>query len=170
MQSLIQLREHRVRRNPPRGPPRRSGGPGPAGDTRPAGNRGVGWRLRLCCSGVTPLCLCVAGARALRALVGAALAGVLCVVAVATAAGASLPLRYAGTGNRTLAVVKVGSDSVVRWTASGGSFSMVAGRLKVSGKAKSGQTFVTRGTYRRVQVRAKGKWTVTFTALPVPKK
>jgi hypothetical protein len=95
---------------------------------------------------------------------------VLCVVAVATAAGAGLPLRYAGSGNRTLPVVEVGSDSVVRWTASGGSFSMVSGRLKVSGKAASGQTFVTRGTYRRVQVRAKGRWTVTFTPLPIPKR
>ncbi len=92
----------------------------------------------------------------------------VCAVAVATAA--SLPLRYAGSGNLTLAVVKVASDSVVHWTASGGSFSMVSGKLKVSGKAKRGQTFVTRGTYRRVQVRAKGKWTVTFTALPAPKK
>ncbi len=90
--------------------------------------------------------------------------------AVATATGASVPLRYAGSGSRTLAVVKVASDSVVRSTATGGTFSMVSGKLKVAGKAKSGQTFVTRGTYRQVQVRAKGKWSVTFTALPAPRK
>ena len=110
---------------------------------------------------------CTTGA---RALLVSALAGVLCVVAVATAAGATVSLRYAGSGNRTLAVVKVASDAVVRWTASGGTFSMVSGKLKVSGKGKSGQTFVTRGTYRQVKIRAKGRWTVTFTALPAPTK
>jgi hypothetical protein len=91
----------------------------------------------------------------------------LCAVLAAAAAAATV-VRYSGSGNRTIATVKLSSDTVVRWTATGGSFSMTSGRLKVSGKAKSGQSFATRGTFRHVVVHAKGRWTVSFTPLPAP--
>jgi hypothetical protein len=105
------------------------------------------------------------------------LAGVGLTVAIAlpaatapSVAAVTAPVHYAGSGNRTIATIKLRSDSVVRWTASGGSFSMKLGKLTVSGKAKSGQSFATRGTYRRVVVRAKGRWTVTFNPLPAPRR
>jgi hypothetical protein len=95
-----------------------------------------------------------------------AIAAIAAPAAVATVAS----VHYSGNGNRTIATVKLPSDSVVRWTASGGSFAMTVGKVKVSGRAKAGQSFATRGTYRRVAVRAKGKWTVTFTPLPGAKR
>jgi hypothetical protein len=111
------------------------------------------------------------GARRLGRI-GGVLAAVALGAATASPVGAATvaPVHYAGSGNGTITTVKLRSDSVVRWTASGGSFSITLGRQKVSGKAKSGQSFATRGTYRRVVVRARGRWTVTFTALPASRR
>ena len=63
-------------------------------------------------------------------------------------------------------------DSVVRWTSSESRFSLTdrSAKLKVSGRAKSGQTFVVRRTYRGVRVRAAGRWTLTIAPLPAPKR
>jgi hypothetical protein len=101
-----------------------------------------------------------------------AVAATVGIAASSTVLGAVSTSHYAGSGNRTVAVIRLASDSVVRWTATGGSFSMrdPSGRLKVSGKARGGQSFAVRGTFRRVQIRAKGHWTVAFSALPAVKK
>jgi hypothetical protein len=82
---------------------------------------------------------------------------------------AAKPLRWAARGNRSLGTVKVAADSVVRWTDATGSFSVrdASGRLKASSRTKGGETFVARGTFRQVTVRAKGSWTLTITPLPV---
>ena len=71
-----------------------------------------------------------------------------------------------------LGTVKLARTSTVRWSSSGRRFALTdsSGKLKVSGKAKSGQTFAARGTYRGVRVRAKGRWTLTIKPLPAPKK
>jgi hypothetical protein len=77
-------------------------------------------------------------------------------------------LRWAATGNRSLVTVKLTTDSVVRWTDKTGSFSVrdASGKLKASSRTVGGETFVARGTYRKVTVMAKGAWTLTITPLP----
>lgn len=84
----------------------------------------------------------------------------------------SRPLHWSGTGNRTLGTVKVVRDAAVRWTSSGRRFELTdrARKLRISGRAGSGQSFVARRTYRDVRVKAKGRWTLTITPLPAPKK
>jgi hypothetical protein len=79
--------------------------------------------------------------------------------------------HWSGTGNRTLGTVKVARDSAVRWTSSGRRFQLTDGsrKLRVTGRAASGQSFVARRTYRAVRVRATGRWTLTLTPLPAPK-
>lgn len=88
-----------------------------------------------------------------------------------TKAKAPAARHWSGTGNTSLGTVKLTYDGVVRWTASGGRFALTdrSGKLKVSGRAKSGQSFVVRRTYRGVRVRAKGHWTLTISPLPAPK-
>ncbi|HEY5198528.1 MAG TPA: hypothetical protein VIJ51_16015 [Solirubrobacteraceae bacterium] len=78
------------------------------------------------------------------------------------------PLHWAATGNRSLGTVKLTTDSVVRWTDKAGSFSArdASGKLKASSRTVGGETFVARGTYRKVTVKAKGAWTLTITGLP----
>lgn len=113
------------------------------------------------------------------ARVGIALAAAAALaIAGATATTSAAPLRaatakhWAGNGNRLLGTVKLTTDSVVQWTSAGKSFSLSdrTGKLKVTGKAKTGSSFAVRKTYRGVRVRAKGRWTLTITPLPAPKK
>jgi hypothetical protein len=77
-------------------------------------------------------------------------------------------LHWAAAGNRSLGTVKLTTDSVVRWTDKAGSFSLrdASGRLKASSRTVGGETFVARGTYRKVTVTARGAWTLTITPLP----
>jgi len=88
-----------------------------------------------------------------------------------TTPASSRPLHWSGTGNRTLGTVKIARDSAVRWTSGGGRFEVTdrSRELRISGRAKSGQSFVVRRTYRGVRVRAAGRWTLTLTPLPAPK-
>jgi hypothetical protein len=108
----------------------------------------------------------------------AALAVVVLTIACACATTSAAPAtvssarHWAGNGNRVLGTVKLTTDSVVQWTSAGRSFTLSdrSGKLKVMGKAKAGQSFAVRRTYRLVRVRAKGRWTLTITPLPAPKK
>jgi hypothetical protein len=95
-----------------------------------------------------------------------------------SAAGSAQPvpsssraLHWSGTGNRTLGTVKVTRDAAIRWTSGGRRFELTdrSRKLRISGRASSGQSFVARRTYRGVRVRAKGTWTLTLTPLPAPK-
>jgi hypothetical protein len=87
------------------------------------------------------------------------------------APSSSRTLHWSGTGNRTLGTVKVARDAAVRWTSGGRRFELTdrSRKLRISGRARSGQSFVARRTYRGVRVRAKGTWTFTLTPLPAPK-
>jgi IS5 family transposase len=100
----------------------------------------------------------------------------LIAVGAATAASPAQPAstsarHWSGTGNRTLGTIKVTRDAAVRWTSSGRRFELTdrSRKLRIAGRASSGQSFVARRTYRGVRVRAKGKWTLTLTPLPAPK-
>jgi hypothetical protein len=59
-------------------------------------------------------------------------------------------------------------NAVVRWTVTGGgafTVSDAGGRLKISGRGTSGQTFAESGDYRSVRVTASGRWTLSFASL-----
>jgi hypothetical protein len=75
--------------------------------------------------------------------------------------------RFSGDGDRTLGTVKLARSAVVRWTASGGHFELRdgAGKLKISGAGKTGQSFAAAGSYSAVKVTASGRWTLSFTSL-----
>jgi hypothetical protein len=75
--------------------------------------------------------------------------------------------RFAGTGDKVLGTVKLDRNSVVRWTVSGSSFELRdgSGKLKISGKDKTGQSFAAGGSYSSVKVSASGRWTLSFTSL-----
>jgi hypothetical protein len=99
----------------------------------------------------------------------------LIAVGAATAAPVAQPAatgarHWSGTGNRTLGTIKVVRDAAVRWTSGGRRFELTdrSRKLRVAGRAASGQSFVARRTYRGVRVRAKGRWTLTVTPLPAP--
>jgi hypothetical protein len=99
-------------------------------------------------------------------------AGTATATAAAKTKPASTTKHWSGTGNRSLGTVKLTTDSVVRWTSSGKSFSLTdrSKKLKISGRAASGQSFAVRRTYRGVRVTAKGRWTLSIAPLPAPKK
>ncbi len=75
--------------------------------------------------------------------------------------------RFSGTGDRTLGTLKLDRNAVVRWTVSGATFELRdgAGKLKIAGTGKTGQTFAASGSYRSVKVTASGRWTLSFTSL-----
>ena len=75
--------------------------------------------------------------------------------------------RFSGSGDRVLGTLKLDRSAVVRWTVSGATFEVRdgAGKLKIAGKGKAGQTFAASGSYRSVKVTASGRWTLSFTSL-----
>jgi hypothetical protein len=71
--------------------------------------------------------------------------------------------EYVGSGNRRIATITVSRESMLRWHASGGSFSMKnspedAQSIAISSHAPSGETPIEPGTYHQVEVTASGEW------------
>jgi hypothetical protein len=109
------------------------------------------------------------GAGSLLATLLALAIGLTCSAGAATTAKSK---HWSGKGSKTLGTVVIARTSVVKWTSTGKLFSLTdkAKKIKkVSGKARSGQSFIAKGTYRVVRVIAKGRWTLTVTPLPLPK-
>jgi hypothetical protein len=85
----------------------------------------------------------------------------------ATRAKLGKPQTFSGDGDRSIGTIALTRSAVVRWTVSGGSFSVTdaSGKLRITGKATSGQTFAAAGKYPSSKVSASGHWTLTFRSL-----
>jgi hypothetical protein len=77
------------------------------------------------------------------------------------------PKQWSGTGNQVLGTIALPRNVVVHWTVSGGQFAVAdgSGKLAISGKGATGQSFAASGTYAAVKVTANGKWTLTMASL-----
>jgi hypothetical protein len=78
------------------------------------------------------------------------------------------PQTFRGDGDRVIGRLSLERNAVVRWTVAGdGRFTVrdAAGRLKISGRGKIGQSFAASGDYTAVKVSADGRWTLSFTPL-----
>jgi hypothetical protein len=77
------------------------------------------------------------------------------------------PKQWSGTGNQVLGTIALPRNVVVHWTVSGGQFAVAdgSGKLAISGKGATGQSFAASGRYAAVKVTANGKWTLTMASL-----
>jgi hypothetical protein len=81
--------------------------------------------------------------------------------------------QFSGTGTQNLGTITVGQDSTLRWTDEGGGVAhsiLISSDLTDSGNtidvssnsATSGQSQVTAGTYKNVQVIGDDAWTISI--------